>query len=1145
MSPKLPEPEKAAQQASRREAQSSSAHSFQAGYHPILRLQRTLGNRQVAQLIKARRLTPEGRIIGGRIIPLQPRLTVGATDDQYEQEADHVARQVVGMPDSAIFASSPQASAVEGNAGQHHTLQGKPLPLAASITPFVQRQIGAEEESEESQDKEEDNEGLLQGKFFSRTAALPLQRQPVMEAEEVEPIQAMAAGPLSLSDSFEASNDVESRLNQSKGGGSQLPDSVRAYMEPRFGVDFSHVRIHTGADAIQMNRDVGAQAFTHGSDIYYGAGSSPGNLELTAHELTHVVQQTVGVSLKRKQLNEMVPSIQHYGDRKHADVLLATMFRQHSFVELPVQRQQPPMDSAVAGREGDVVLEQIAHRIAYMPNPSLATDDLEDWGYRLDSIQHGYGDLDLITVTPINSHGDLHPILAFRGSTGEPSFELPDWIDDANPEGIGTYQFFANQPLIARALASLGSGIVVTGHSLGGALAQITAAIYPDRIIRIVTFQAPGVSRELVERVRQSHGGEGIESTHHQVIGDIVPLGGETHTEGEVFEHAAVSIGHADAHTAMPLAEEAEEAGDNLGGTLDFGTSPRHRFYVTHRRSTEEDSRVPDAIRGGFGYIWSSEARMNGQFVRMWRELHALAARGETRWSELLARINSADVRSNDRVILRNNLEELFPELPVIDELLTREIVIGSASLFLATVSARVGRLTEAARRRALRQYEPTTRRFTPYTMAGSVVTRVIQSKSDDVVQQQGEVRRDTDVNNPNEQHVDIVADHPTHKATRLGIMMHRSNGVPLVQRDEPVIETETAFGRKFELGQSTIPTRYGPLESQAELMLSIEASSFEETERGQHHGPRPGRISVEGATGDPGSGATLSIEGEGLLRRLLNLDFETFADHFQIERDREGLHFNAGIQTAEYEIGPWHFQFEFDVIRVDPATPGAAGYRFTLLSPAVTVLMPLQADLLRALGISAILNAEIELEVRWLPDWIALFNELLTRYGHVILQSGAGTAGAGAAATTGGLTTAELSGAGIATTTTGVAIAAGLGAALAGFVFVGGVMWTMANAAEEGHREGLMTWYVQEYAVQFGDTLFHVYGQHAQGERSVPGAAEAAGQGRNDARAAVRRLDPELRASLLRQPRIVVMRAVADLLAEQIGIHYNSFLLR
>ena len=63
-------------------------------------------------------------------------------------------------------------------------------------------------------------------------------------------------------------------------------------MEPRFGVNFSHVHVHTGSDARQMNQAVGAQAFTHGSDIYFGAGHGPTNLELTAHELTHVVQQT-------------------------------------------------------------------------------------------------------------------------------------------------------------------------------------------------------------------------------------------------------------------------------------------------------------------------------------------------------------------------------------------------------------------------------------------------------------------------------------------------------------------------------------------------------------------------------------------------------------------------------------------------------------------------------------------------------------------------------------------------------------------------------------------------------------------------------------------------------------------------------------
>jgi hypothetical protein len=65
-------------------------------------------------------------------------------------------------------------------------------------------------------------------------------------------------------------------------------------MEPRFGVDFSGVRVHTSHEAAALNQAVGAQAFTHGQDIYFGAGKSPEVSDLTAHELTHVVQQTRG-----------------------------------------------------------------------------------------------------------------------------------------------------------------------------------------------------------------------------------------------------------------------------------------------------------------------------------------------------------------------------------------------------------------------------------------------------------------------------------------------------------------------------------------------------------------------------------------------------------------------------------------------------------------------------------------------------------------------------------------------------------------------------------------------------------------------------------------------------------------------------------
>ncbi|SEL12546.1 eCIS core domain-containing protein [Nitrosovibrio tenuis] len=256
---------------------------------PILQLQRMLGNRRVAQLIRAKRITPQGKIIG-----IQRKLTVGASNDQYEQEADHVARQVMSMSD-ATSSHLIQADFAEE---EEKTLRTK--PLAANITPLIQGQL--HENIEESEEKKMP----LQARF-SEWGERFTQRQTIPEEEEKKPpIQARTEG--SKSDSFESGADIESQLNQSKGSGSPLPDSVRAYMEPRFGMGFGHVHTHTGNEAVQMNRDVGAKAFTHGSDIYYGAGSSPSNLELTAHELTHVVQQTGSVPLQPKRMDEAAPS---------------------------------------------------------------------------------------------------------------------------------------------------------------------------------------------------------------------------------------------------------------------------------------------------------------------------------------------------------------------------------------------------------------------------------------------------------------------------------------------------------------------------------------------------------------------------------------------------------------------------------------------------------------------------------------------------------------------------------------------------------------------------------------------------------------------------------------------------------------------
>jgi Domain of unknown function (DUF4157) len=80
-----------------------------------------------------------------------------------------------------------------------------------------------------------------------------------------------------------------------RSAGAPLDAETRAAMEPRFGVDFGAVRVHTDAKAAASARAVNAQAYTVGHDIVFASGQhAPRNAQgqrLIAHELTHVTQQ--------------------------------------------------------------------------------------------------------------------------------------------------------------------------------------------------------------------------------------------------------------------------------------------------------------------------------------------------------------------------------------------------------------------------------------------------------------------------------------------------------------------------------------------------------------------------------------------------------------------------------------------------------------------------------------------------------------------------------------------------------------------------------------------------------------------------------------------------------------------------------------
>ena len=88
---------------------------------------------------------------------------------------------------------------------------------------------------------------------------------------------------------------VAERIQSQQGGGVPMEPTVQRQMETEFGHNFADVRIHADGEADALNQNVGANAFTLGSDIFLsreatGAGTYGGDRTL-AHELTHVVQQ--------------------------------------------------------------------------------------------------------------------------------------------------------------------------------------------------------------------------------------------------------------------------------------------------------------------------------------------------------------------------------------------------------------------------------------------------------------------------------------------------------------------------------------------------------------------------------------------------------------------------------------------------------------------------------------------------------------------------------------------------------------------------------------------------------------------------------------------------------------------------------------
>jgi pimeloyl-ACP methyl ester carboxylesterase len=277
-----------------------------------------------------------------------------------------------------------------------------------------------------------------------------------------------------------------------------------------------------------------------------------------------------------------------------------------SEVEVESSEQQMAEKIEAIGTEPlanfEAVVEQIANGMMYKDGLDAADQHfLKVNGYEAMPVIRGQRSLVMRVFVPIEE--GKPPIVAFRGTVPTIPHTV---IADLDPGGIGMYQFTPNLELISahmHAAASFGP-VLTTGHSLGGALAQIAAAKFSDIVGSIVTFQSPGVPRETaraVETHNQENPDQVISSSHHRVAGDLVPSGGQALTPGTIHNHELSKGNALDKHLVRPLAQEELAAGNVLPNQ---GTeSVTATGDVSVETDNAEKSQVIELARAGLGTL--------------------------------------------------------------------------------------------------------------------------------------------------------------------------------------------------------------------------------------------------------------------------------------------------------------------------------------------------------------------------------------------------------------------------------------------------------------------------------------------------------------------------------------------------------------
>jgi hypothetical protein len=193
---------------------------------------------------------------------IQTKLTINQADDEYEREADAMAEHVMRMTNKE---STQQTF------------------FKPSISSIQRKCAHCEEEEKHIQQKENSNHDT-------------------------------------------SSTSLEGYVKDLNSSGETLDASTKNFFEARFGYDFSDVKIHNNNEAARSAESVNALAYTNRNNIVFGSGQfKPETNEgkkLLAHELTHVIQQTVEQNAEPHLMRQQKPEDEFNSCSKNQQALI-------------------------------------------------------------------------------------------------------------------------------------------------------------------------------------------------------------------------------------------------------------------------------------------------------------------------------------------------------------------------------------------------------------------------------------------------------------------------------------------------------------------------------------------------------------------------------------------------------------------------------------------------------------------------------------------------------------------------------------------------------------------------------------------------------------------------------------------------------